>query len=560
MRLREQTLALEQQLRGQRELLQITESLLTTLDSRGVLESITDRLGSLIACDNVAIEVVEPATGLLVPLTARGVHAADYLEPWAPGETGVATWVVEHNEPAYIADERTDPRVNHFRGDVGLVDGSLIVVPLRGRGGAIGVLTIERLGLGNAFTAEEFELVQLFAAQVSIALQNAEVFQAVEIRARTDDLTGLLNHGTFQEWLDRYVRENIPFSLIMLDLDDFRNVNNDLGHQAGDAMLRLIAAELVRAGRDSDLVFRYGGDEFTFLLPNTDESGCAPRRGAGEEGRPRHGWRDHRVGRGGDLPAGRGDRHGGPPCRRPRLLRRQGRRSRPHRHLRRGPRPGGRAVPPGADTGRLGRADGFGRRLTRRHPSRDEVVNITDMRIRGGLIGVLVIAGLLAACVPDPPGRGSPSADAVVATPSPTPIPTPAGPTPIPSYVRPTPTPQPSFFVYTVASGDSLEKIAKHFGTTGKSIAYWNRTTYPSLDPDSGKYRPNYIKVGWKLQLIPNSEVDPENLPGESPDPSSASGPTAEPTDDYGEDVVPGDSAPDEPVDGPSDPPTDAVD
>ena len=74
-RLREQTLALEQQLRGQRELLQITESILTTLDARGVLESITDRLGRLIACDNVAIEVVDPATGLLTPLTARGVHA-----------------------------------------------------------------------------------------------------------------------------------------------------------------------------------------------------------------------------------------------------------------------------------------------------------------------------------------------------------------------------------------------------------------------------------------------------------------------------------------------------
>ena len=114
-RLREQTLALEQQLRGQRELLQITESILTTLDARGVLESITDRLGRLIVCDNVAIEVLDPSSGLLTPLTARGVHAAYYLEAWEPGETGVATWVVEHNEPVFITDERNDPRVNHFR-------------------------------------------------------------------------------------------------------------------------------------------------------------------------------------------------------------------------------------------------------------------------------------------------------------------------------------------------------------------------------------------------------------------------------------------------------------
>jgi diguanylate cyclase (GGDEF)-like protein len=291
-RLREQSAALEQQLLSQRALLQITESILTTLDGRAVLEGITDRLGGLIACDNVAIEVLDPVTGLLNPVTARGVHADHYMEPWEPGETGVATWVVDHNEPIYIDDERHDPRVNHFRGpdaDDASMDGSLIVVPLRGRSGAIGVLTMERLGVGNTFTAEEFDLVQLFAAQVSIALQNAEVYRAIEIRAQTDGLTGLLNHATFEDQLERAVRDGAPFGLIMLDLDDFRGINNSMGHQAGDEELARIASALTGSGRESDLVFRYGGDEFAFLLPGADAAGarrlaeraCAAVRGLG---------------------------------------------------------------------------------------------------------------------------------------------------------------------------------------------------------------------------------------------------------------------------------------
>ena len=268
--LRQQSAALEHQVRSQRELLQITESILSTLDPRAVLDQIADLLADLIGYDNIAIEIVDPVTGLLTPLTARGVHADIYLRPWKPGETGVATWVVEHNEPTLILDEQADERLNEEFKTEAPVDGSLIVVPLRGREGATGVLTLERLGTGNVYSEAEFELVKLFAAQVSIALQNAEVYRAIEIRARTDGLTGLLNHATFAEHLAANVSRHEPFSLVMLDLDAFKSVNDTFGHQAGDRLLREIARAIVAVGRESDLVFRYGGDEFALILPGAD--------------------------------------------------------------------------------------------------------------------------------------------------------------------------------------------------------------------------------------------------------------------------------------------------
>lgn len=131
------------------------------------------------------------------------------------------------------------------------------------------------------------------------------------------------------------------------------------------------------------------------------------------------------------------------------------------------------------------------------------------------MLGLLAATLLVGACVPEPANRAKPTAGVVRETP--TPVPTPAGPTPTPSFVRPTPTPRPTFFTYTVVAGDTLVSIGKRFGTSGRSVAYWNRATYPSLDPDSDAYRPDYLLVGWRLVLIPNAEVDPEDLPSLPP-------------------------------------------
>src|SRR5688500_13255374 len=273
-RLREKSAALEQKVRGQRELLEITESILTTLDPPVLLGTIADRLGDLIGSDNVAIELVDHVHGGLSPVVARGVDAEYYLRPWAPGEAGLATWVLEHNEPVRIDDEFHDERV--LQPESGPIHGSLVCVPLRAREGAIGVLTLERIGGGRVCSDDEFELAQLFAAQASIALQNAEVHLAVRQSAQTDVLTGLLNHGTFRQHIEALITAGETFSLVMLDLDRFKPVNDGMGHQAGDLLLKQVADAIVAASRDSDRVFRYGGDEFVVLLPRTDGDHVGP--------------------------------------------------------------------------------------------------------------------------------------------------------------------------------------------------------------------------------------------------------------------------------------------
>jgi hypothetical protein len=147
-----------------------------------------------------------------------------------------------------------------------------------------------------------------------------------------------------------------------------------------------------------------------------------------------------------------------------------------------------------------------------------------------GIVTTLITT-LFAACLPAT-GRAdgsAPSGSAASAAASVEPVET--GPTASPSFVRPTPTPLPTFLVYSVVRGDNLGTIAKRFGTTARSIAFWNRATYPTLDPEGTDYRPNVLQVGWTLVLIPNAVFDEQTLP----EPSDLVTPSSEepgPTDE----------------------------
>ena len=123
---------------------------------------------------------------------------------------------------------------------------------------------------------------------------------------------------------------------------------------------------------------------------------------------------------------------------------------------------------------------------------------------------------------PGPTARATSPAASPTASPSPTVVPT---------FGYPTPSPEPTFAAYVVQVGDSLTSISTAFRTTARSIAWWNRGAYPSLDPESAGYDPNSIKPGWVLAILPGMTVDEENPPSASPAPPSPTpAPTSDPT------------------------------
>jgi diguanylate cyclase (GGDEF)-like protein/putative nucleotidyltransferase with HDIG domain len=126
-------------------------------------------------------------------------------------------------------------------------------------------------------TDEDLRALEAIAALAVVACRNAEAYEQARVAATTDPLTGLINHGALQlrvrEEISRAGRGDTPLTCLLLDLDDFKAVNDERGHQAGDEQLRLVAAALRGELRDHDIVARYGGDEFVVLLPGTHADG-----------------------------------------------------------------------------------------------------------------------------------------------------------------------------------------------------------------------------------------------------------------------------------------------
>jgi diguanylate cyclase (GGDEF)-like protein len=269
-RLRRQQHELEHQLEGQRRLLEVNERLLATLDPAGILDLIADSLKAIVPYDSLTIYQADRVAGVRRAVIARDRFADQILAHESPLGIGITGWVIDHAEAVLANEAHIDPRSVQVPGTP-FEPEAIIVVPLLVHGDTIGTLNIGRVGHAEAhFTVNEFELTKLFAGQASIAMQNAQAHGEVRVRAEQDALTGLRNHGAFQRELGTAVDLGRPFAVLMLDLDAFKRFNDTLGHPAGDGLLVELAGAMTHATRDTDRLYRYGGDEFAALLPGAD--------------------------------------------------------------------------------------------------------------------------------------------------------------------------------------------------------------------------------------------------------------------------------------------------
>jgi diguanylate cyclase (GGDEF)-like protein len=156
---------------------------------------------------------------------------------------------------------------------------SVAAVPLLPHepGGRVhGVISVGRHG--RPFSDDDRDILRSLASQAALALENVDLHYQVQRQAVTDELTGLANHGRFQELLvaevEQVRRYHHPLSLIMLDVDDFKAVNDNYGHQQGDVVLRQVARVVRESSREADAPARYGGEEMALILPHTDLEGA----------------------------------------------------------------------------------------------------------------------------------------------------------------------------------------------------------------------------------------------------------------------------------------------
>ncbi len=262
----------------------VTASLLTTLDLQTLLSRILDSAqGAISAADHVVLYLLNPDSGSLQVHSTTGEQDTRIQNLLTTPDGQIArairsrrSLLVEDTRRAASGPEGASASPASDLAEHGAR--SLIIAPLQLEDEDFGALALSATRAG-AFSQADLRLLEGFAATTTAALQNARLYADVQRLAITDVLTGQLNRRGFIETarreIERFQRYGRPLSVILLDIDRFKEINDTYGHLVGDEVLRFVASRCVQNLRQVDLLGRLGGDEFAILLPETDQETAA---------------------------------------------------------------------------------------------------------------------------------------------------------------------------------------------------------------------------------------------------------------------------------------------
>ncbi|MDD5574199.1 MAG: sensor domain-containing diguanylate cyclase, partial [Candidatus Omnitrophica bacterium] len=171
-----------------------------------------------------------------------------------------------HIKKDNLRDFPGDPLFSVFVSD------EFVVIPLKAKDKSVGLIVADNIFTKRSITKDDIRVLMMFANQAGMAIENSQLYERTLIKVHKDALTDLWNHGYFQFVVDeelRRAKDHLTYlSIIMLDIDNFKNYNDTWGHQKGDEILSRISKIITESSRKIDKVCRYGGEEFAVILPD----------------------------------------------------------------------------------------------------------------------------------------------------------------------------------------------------------------------------------------------------------------------------------------------------